>query len=285
MNKNIPIRQHYIPQFILKNFSSRDDIVNYYDISLNEFKEVHIRDIFMEKRLYDDEINKKSFPQQIEIDLSKFESEVSVIIKKMVEEDNINLSMKEDEKLKLFLAIMAFRNVDARNQFISFKEKQNNFYSKYQSDQNYEDFWKRNLGYLVNCRTLNDVLKHELIDEPIKAFISMDVFYLSGLYFLLFEKRGKENFIIGDCYPTVITGDNELFLYSYFPISLNRILVLVPNEIEFVPQGILDFDKRDLKRNNNILHINVRKIYSDKVKRVNNTIIKNCKKGFINTNI
>ena len=48
---------------------------------------------------------------------------------------------------------------------------------------------------------------------------------------------------------------------------------------------ILDFDKKDLKRNNNILHISVRKIYSDKVNKVNNTIIKNCKKGFINTNI
>ena len=44
------------------------------------------------------------------------------------------------------------------------------FYKQYQQDGDYIDLWKRNLGYVVNCRTIEEVLKHPHIDDPFKVF-------------------------------------------------------------------------------------------------------------------
>ena len=278
MNNNVPVKQHYIPQFILKNFCFKNDLVNYFDVEENIFKIMSTRDIFMVKNLYNDNTNHSLFPQKIEIDLSGFESEVAIIInKKFLKENSFKLSKEEDNKLKLFFALMSFRNINTKEQFANYSEESKDFFLKYQTDLNFLDFWKRNLGYLVNCRSLDEVIKHKKIDEPIKVFMMRDVFNFSGKYFLLFEKRGLNSFVIGDCYPTEITGDNSIHLYSYYPISPDRLILVVSNGVEFVPNGVLNLSKKDLKKPSNESIINVRKLYDINVNEINEHIIKNSK--------
>lgn len=281
MNENVPIRQHYIPQFILRNFSSDNKTVKYFDIVENKHKIVEIRNVFMEKHLYDDEINYEYCPQKIENNLSKYESEVAPIIKRFLEKDFFYLTFDENEKLKLFFAIMAFRNKNVKESIINYSDETKDYFKKYQKDLNYVDFWKRNLGYLVNCRSLSEVLNHNKIDEPIKIFMRRDCFGVAGTYFLLFEKRGDTNFIIGDAYPTDIRGDNNLHCYSYFPISPDRLILLVSSGVEYVQDGILDFSKKELKQSVNQLFISVKKIYKDKILLVNNEIKNGSKTGYI----
>ena len=81
--KKEPIRHHYIPQFILRNFAFDDSgRVLFYNKNLKTVSKIETRDVFMEKNLYRDEINHTSNPTQIEHDLAVYENEVSHIIKK-----------------------------------------------------------------------------------------------------------------------------------------------------------------------------------------------------------
>lgn len=281
MNINAPIRHHYIPRFILRNFCFENYKVNYYNIINNTHSVKCIRDVFMKEHLYDDEINYSDYPQQIEKDLGKFESEIAPILKKFIKKDDIALTKEEDEKIKLFLSIMAFRNINSMHQFMSFTGSDRDVYSKFQSNLDFEDFWKRNLGYLVNCRSIENVMECEKIDEMIKAFVLRDTQNLFGKYILLFEKRGNTSFCIGDCYPVVITGDNSINCYSYFTLSPDRILVLASNGVENVPDGILLLNKKELKSHVNNLNIHVKKIYEDKIKIINDEIIKHSNFGVV----
>ena len=112
-----PIRHHYIPQFILRNFACDNDktLAYYYDKETQSVSVREIREVFMERNFYRDEINYKNNPVQIEYDLSVYEREVAELIKnKFLDKRKIELSEKEDSMLKLFFAIMSFRNINAK---------------------------------------------------------------------------------------------------------------------------------------------------------------------------
>ena len=176
---------------------------------------------------------------------------------------------------------MGFRSLHVKTFFENLPDREKTFYSNYQSDENFLDLWKRNLGYLVKCRHLDEVNNNPNIDEPIKHFMKRDTYGFNGLYFLVFQACGKETFVIGDCFPVAITGDYRIKLYDIFPLTPNRMLLLLPYEINFVDESILDFTKKELKRSNNSLNFKVRCVYDDKVTIINEIIMKNCKKGYI----
>ena len=116
---NEPIRHHYIPQFILKNFCFDDDgDTYYYDKKLEKVVIKKVRDTFMVENLYRDELNFPQHPTQIEYDLAVYESEISQIIrKKFLFENEITLTLEEDAKLRLFFAIMGFRAKRVKERF------------------------------------------------------------------------------------------------------------------------------------------------------------------------
>lgn len=244
----------------------------------------------MSKHLYRDEINSPDDPTKMEHDFSVFEREVSSIIKKFLYDSEIMLDMDEDFKLRLFFALMGFRSKRVKDHF----EKQlsgdsEQFYSRYQSNRDFEDFWKRNLSRLVCCRSIQEVLEHEEIDEPIKVFFMRDTMGITGMYFTVVERYESEEFIIGDTYPVVVTGllpnDFPLHIYSIFPISPKRIVLMVENGAEETPREVLGFRQSILqvpKMNlNGTYRIRVKKMYAEEVKLINQKIIKEAKVGCI----
>ncbi len=79
--KNIPIKHHYIPQFILKNFCDEEGFLWYKDIQTNTIENFAPKDIYFEKNLYRDDREKKDKDSvEIELALSKYENEVSQIL-------------------------------------------------------------------------------------------------------------------------------------------------------------------------------------------------------------
>ncbi len=284
------IKNHYIPQFILKNFSfNKTDDVTYYDLNKKEILITKTSNVFEIDNLYKDKINYPELPIQIEKDLSKYESEMSLLINgKFLKDDEIVITKTEEEALKLFLVLMGFRSVYAYEQFSdSMAQHNKDFYSKWQPDGNFNDFWKRNLGYLVNCRSIEAVLKHPNIDEPIKIFTARDVNSYFGTSFLLCEKRGQKSFVLGDCYPTKMTGDNppNMLLYYLFPISPDRLIIVFHNGLENAIQDVVRFDKKLIKYPvldlNNNYHIKLQKMYERDVENINAEIIKCSKYGYI----
>lgn len=290
--KNKPIRHHYIPQFILRNFCVDDgEYLFYYNQKTSETSKRKPAEIFMVRNLYRDGINNTDDPTKIETDLARFESEVAKIITdRFLNKDEITITLEEDEKLKLFFAIMAFRSKNTRDQFGSeATDEYKTYYSMYQKDGDLNVFWKRNLGNIVNCRSIKEVLEHEKIDDPIKIFFLRDMIGPVGLYFVVAERRGPVDFIISDAYPTIIFGTTdegmELSLYSIFPISSDRVILLVSYGAKVAPRNVAILSDKILKSPTvdsaqKIIRLHVKKMYEDEVRFINTVLKENAHEGF-----
>ena len=285
-----PVRHHYIPQFILRNFACDCDkrVVCYYDKESQSVLEHEIREVFMERNLYRDEINCQDNPVQIEQDLSVYEREVAELIKsKFLDKRKIELTEEEDSMLKLFFAIMSFRNINAKEKFSDKLSKESkDFYKCFQENENLEDFWKRNLGHLVNCRSMKDVANHSEIDPPIKLFMRRDTYSLAGKYIIVVEPKEGDGFILGDCYPLVFTGDYlRLPLYDVCPISSNRAIIFASRGVDHTPRDVLAlrsgvFDLPEINENGNYTIV-TKRLLLEEVQFINREIEKNSHKGFI----
>lgn len=143
------------------------------------------------------------------------------------------------------------------------------------------------MGNLVNCRSFEEVRNHKKIDAPIKIFFRRDTLGYFGLYFIVAERRGPIDFVISDVYPTVINGVMDsgikLHLYSIFPISPNRIILLASNGVEGAPKKVAIFDDKVLKKpkmNSDKITIRVKKIYINEVRYINSILVKEANAGF-----
>ena len=102
-----PIRHHYIPQFILKNFCFKERHLYYFDKQTGCTSVKDTRDVFMARNLYRDEINYAADPVKIEKDLAEYEREIAQIIReRFLDGREIFITPQEDAKLKLFFAII-----------------------------------------------------------------------------------------------------------------------------------------------------------------------------------
>lgn len=286
-----PIRHHYIPQFILKNFCFEDRRLHYFDKQTGCISVKDTRDIFMVRNLYRDEINYATDPVKIEKDLADYEREVAPIIKeRFLTEREIFLTKEEDAKLHLFFAIMGFRSLNAR---LCFGEKVSKhsraFYKRYQPDGNILDLWKRNLGHIVQCRSFEEVWNHPHIDEPMKLFFRRDTIGYFGKYIAVVEANNENAFVIGDAYPVVIQGvlpnGLPLIMYEIFPISSNRMLFMANNGVQGTPKGVLVlreflFQPPKYIEETNMLRIRVRKLCTDEIQHINREVAKNASQGF-----
>lgn len=292
--KNEPIKHHYIPQFILRNFCFDDSgNVLYFDKTTRQVNIKNTREIFMVKGLYCDEINSPDNRMKIEKDLSVFENEVSHIIKdKILGKDDIYITVEEDEKLKLFFAIMGFRSKNTSIRLgNNASQDTKKFYNRFQSNGNISDLWKRNLGFLVNCRSLEDVIKHDKIDPPIKAFMIRDIWGCTGTYFSVVRCSEEcDCFIIGDAYPVEVNGETNWstssMLYAIHPISPDTAILLVSNGADIAPREVTMFRGSILQRpwskeEDKTIRFRARKLYKEETEFINRLIEKHANDGFV----
>ena len=285
---NEPIKHHYIPQFIISKFCEDDSgFLWYYNRSNGEMSHRHKSEIFMARNLYRDEINNPDNPTKIEHDLAVFEHEVSEIINKFNNEDDITISYDDSEKVKFFFALMAFRSISTSRLFNNRLSKESkDYYSFYQEDGNMTDFWKRNLGLLVNCRSIVEVLDNPDIDEPIKKFMVRDTFGVFGLYLAIAERRGSEDFFLSDTYPLTFDGATDdgikVLMYHIIPISPKRVVIIAAKGIIAMPQSERIFSDDVLKEPrimNGLVKLHVKKLYQKEVESINSEISKHYKEA------
>lgn len=223
--------------------------------------------------------------------MARFEREASQIINdRFLNGQDISITLEEDERLKLFFAIMSFRSSVTSDKFgIGASEENKAFYSMYQKDGNLSDFWKRNMGNLVNCRSLKEIWNHKGIDDPIKLFFLRDTYGYFGLYFVVAERRGPIDFVISDVYPTNINGVTdwklELKLYSIFPISPERLILLTANGACGAPKSVAFFSDEVLRKpklnpDRKSIVIHTRKIYENEVRYINTMLMDEAQRGF-----
>ena len=285
-----PIRHHYIPQFILKNFCFEERRLYYFDKQTSCVSIKDTRDVFMVRNLYRDKINYAADPVKIEKDLAEYEREIAQIIReRFLDGREIFITPQEDAKLKLFFAIMGFRSLNAKSGFeIPQSKHTKKHWKSYQPDGNTLDFWKRNLGYIVQCRSFEEVWNHPHIDDPIKVFSHRDTVGYFGKYIAIAEANMPNSFLIGDTYPVVVNGvlpnGLPLPMYDIFPISPQRVLFMASNGVQGTPRDVLFlreflFQPPKYDESANLLRIRVKKLSTDEVQYLNKEIVKSAKLG------
>lgn len=230
------VKQHYIPQFIIKNFCKTDKKTYYFDVSTKSITQKFTNEIFEEKYLYEYSQDKKENINKIELDLAKFEADASYALKPFLTNNNVSVSFEESEMIKYFFFIMILRSkfmLSVYNKKI-LEFNQQSFPDI--TEKELDEFYKDNLEKLVNCRTLMD------LNETINVqFIQYAVTVLMSKHLVLFECGDKLEFVLGDAYPialgqkiTPLDIFNRMSLVSLiFPIPYNRAIGLVDTYDEF----------------------------------------------------
>ena len=280
------IRQHYIPQFILRNFTfNNNGELYYYSLKENKIFKKKTRDIFMEYRLYNSETINPDDPTQIEKDFAKYEREIAHLIKeKILDKHDIFLTTNEEASLRFFCALLGIRSKNANDIFNNLDDEAKLMYSKYQQDGKFDELWKRNLSVLAKSRSFDEIVNRNDVDKPIKEFMQKDCFGVYGRYFIFLERRGPIDFLIGDCYPVVISGftdfDLSLDLISFYPISPSLCIALVNSGAESAP-CIASLNKYLKKpwQNKDVLRYKVQKLYEKDILNINDGTIKNSNYG------
>jgi hypothetical protein len=141
----------------------------------------------------------------------------------------------------------------------------------------------------VQCRSLEEVLNHPHIDDPIKTFFQRDTIGYLGRYIAVVEANEENAFVIGDTYPVVIQGIRPnglpLIMYEIFPISSNRVLFMANNGVQGTPKDVLVlreflFQPPKYMEEANMLRIRVRKLCTDEIQHINQEVVKNANQGF-----
>ena len=288
MNKNEPKNHHYIPRFILKRFADENGYVDYFDNEFSQKEYKTIEEVFSRFNFYRNDKYSPSDPVQIENDFSKLEGRAAKIFENLLTGDTVFLPEADCKFLKYFFALMGFRSIYARNTFRKeAKTKGNSYNSKYYDDKDPDAVWVRNLSILAKYNSVEEVFNSKELDLAIKIFIQRDTENLTGTYFVLLNATGKRNFVISDCYPVVITGDNNLHLYSIFPISKNRMLLLCSYDVGLNPKTVTGFNKdvfKSTRLKGDSYKMNVNLVPDKIVDRLNKLIIKESFAGYIETN-
>lgn len=285
--KNDHVRQHYIPQFILKRFCyDGKNTLWFYDVKSKSISSADKSNVFMERNLYRDETNDEN---EIEIEFSNFEREVSDILnKQFYNEKYIYITEEEHEKIKLFYGLMGFRSKNTIDYYLNNHDVEfEKIYSLYQSDKDFEKLWKRNLKKLVRCRSFKEVSLNMEVDDLIWNFMVRDTAGLFG-YLKIVETEGEE-FLLSDAYPIVTYGVNgmgmEANYHALYPISPKRAILLMYAGVE----QFIDFEDSILPKGfftrpkvvDGKLEFYVKTMKSEKVAYFNQKIKENAKIGIV----
>jgi hypothetical protein len=112
--------QHYVPQFLLKQFGTgKKDKISVFDKQTDRTFATNVRNVAAESRFYDFTIAGRS--ESIEPGLSEMEGLAKRVIDKILSADSLNVLSDEDRGvLSLFCAVQLARTKGFREQFRSF---------------------------------------------------------------------------------------------------------------------------------------------------------------------
>jgi hypothetical protein len=118
----IPKIQHYVPKFILRNFTERKNQIWVFDKQNNRKFKTNIKNVASESGFYDLEL--LDHKVTLETSIAKFESKCSGIIKNIVRNESLaNVTDKDKLALSRFLALQLVRTMQYRNHLKSMTEE------------------------------------------------------------------------------------------------------------------------------------------------------------------
>jgi hypothetical protein len=205
-----PKIHHYIPQFLLKNFSiEKKDHVYVFDKESKKSSKTNIRNIASENYFNRFEILGNNIP--IEEFLGVFESMSAHILKKIINTESISLlSGKDKSILSYFFAVQFFRTKHNRE---SFFEMTKLLKQRFGIDESKIPALDEEL--LKNCAM------RMIIEAPDFA-----VHFFNKDWFLI-KPKNEQHLFIGD-HPLVLDNPKDFFPYGNIGLAVNGINIYFP---------------------------------------------------------
>lgn len=221
-----PIHQHYVPVFILKNFAKNGGRFFYYDLIQQKYKLQPAKNTFAEDDTYTFEKYEDNY--LIEKNLSKYETEIAPIIKRIVNEEKVELNREELEALRIFLSLLSFRSRLRKKQYLDsqFDSETRMVLENFKKDNDYISLWKKELKTLSSFRTLAEIKSSSELDPTIKEEFATDYEH----FYMTIVKGYKQKFIISDVFPTLESvqdlSGNQIILHMIYPLSPEVAIIL-----------------------------------------------------------
>ena len=247
-----PKNQHYVPQFLLKNFClNKDSQIYVFDKSKEVVFETHVRNVAAENGFYNFKADGATF--SIEHDLSNLERASSQIIEKIIKQESLS-GMTSDEKatLSIFLAAQFSRTKQQRLMLKQMNDLLVAFIRRIGGDPN-------NVKNFTPFSDEEEINRFAImtLEENVKKF--WPVFHRRG--WILFKSTQSMRYYISDN-PITLHNDNDLGFMGnlglgvkgieiYFPLSPNLSLVIIDESNEqMIRKGYknrkeLPLDKRE----------------------------------------
>ncbi|MDX9692139.1 MAG: DUF4238 domain-containing protein, partial [Acholeplasmataceae bacterium] len=239
---NDPIKHHFIPQFILRNFVNSDDQLFYWNIGNKKLENRNTKSVYMAKNLYRDEENHPTNPAVIEQKFAMLEAKIAQLFQeKILDKNPITITRTDNELLRKFLYLLTFRSETRKKQYIeaNFDDFTKAHLNQYVKDGDYVDLWLREIEMIIDNERYFEIIDNKNISWTIKTdFIN----HLDSYYMTFVTSRGQD-FIISDVYPTAEVfplGINNANLYPHYIYPLTPSLALILNHIAFKTDPPMD---------------------------------------------
>ena len=257
MTKNKPtVKEHYIPQFYLKNFSF--DKKNIYQFDISEGKQIEnpvlIRKICFEKNLYEFKNEKGEFENRnlIEKNLSMYEAIINDNIKKIRNKSNSETSYqsasflsKEEKAFLIFFIIIQSLRVPGVIEMV-----QNEISKSCRKDINENILRNTALNLCLPVYKNLDIKEYNLVNYLFP--------YFENMAFLIGKSTG-DHIYTSDNPLALLFDDDERLVKVIFPLSTDLALIMKP--IDEIPR----------QARNRLI-----KLSHGDVKFINKTIIRTC---------
>jgi len=213
--------QHYVPQFLLKNFGNgKKDQVHVFDKKTGKKFPTNIKNVASESRFYD--FNIEGAELTIEPSLSKIEANAKPILKKILDEDSLkSISREEKERLCSFLAIQFTRTRAFKEQFRALPE----MLSEKLKELGQTPEQHKSIAEFIRSPDENELkiqMIHMMKDAP-----STFGPHFASKHWILITTDGKNPFIIGDN-PLAMQNTNNYSPYGNLGLAVQGIEIYLP---------------------------------------------------------
>lgn len=110
--------QHYVPQFLLRNFTYRKHQIHVFDKKTDKQFSSHTKNVASENGFYNFSIDRSGTKYTLETSLSKLEARATTIINSVIANKSLN-QLADDDRIDLafFIAVQVVRTKDFRENF------------------------------------------------------------------------------------------------------------------------------------------------------------------------
>lgn len=209
--------QHYVPQFILRNFvSGKKKHIHVYDKIESKTFNLKVSNIASENYFYD--IDRAGIKSSLEPSLTEMEDKASRVIENILVKKNIQFLTEEDKSLLAFFTALQFTRTR--------RHKENYFYFHRQLEEHVKKSGHR-LDQVKGYEPINEDRAKELHFQSITEDVPEFSDFISAKDLLLFEAPQSSLFYISD-HPVNLHNDNDFGPYGKLGLAVKGIQIFFP---------------------------------------------------------